>query len=214
MAVTDANICHRWINFILSKLFILGKWMIWSTYQREKTTGSSLILHSSPSIEQLKIEDCPNLKGWWQRQRDSVEELHNHSLPSFPHLSYLRIWKCPKLISLPLFPYLEKLVLSKCSLKPLEQTLRMEVIKTATPKNLTSIAVTSTSYSSTLATSSLQTLKIWYCTSLLAIPEWICNHTSLRTLQILECPILSKRCEREAGEDWSEIAHIPHLDIR
>ena len=167
-----------------------------------------------PSLEQLKIEDCPNLKGWWQRQRDSVEELHNHSLPSFPHLSYLRIWKCPKLISLPLFPYLEQLVLSKCSLKPLEQTLRMEVINTVTPKNQTSIAVTSTSSSSTLATSSLQTLEIWYCTSLLAIPEWICNHTSLRTLQILECPILLKRCEREAGEDRSEIAHIPHLDIK
>ena len=62
-----------------------------------------------PSLDQLKIEDCPNLKGWWQRQRDSVEELHNHSL------------------------------------------------------------------------------------------------------QILECPILSKRCERGAGEDWNKIAH---LDIR
>ena len=75
-----------------------------------------------------------------------------HSLPSFPHLSYLQIWECPKLISLPLFPYLEELELNKCSLKPLEQTLRMEVVNTATPKNLTSIATTSTSSYSTLAT--------------------------------------------------------------
>ena len=61
---------------------------------------------------------------------------------------------------------------------------------------------------------SLQSLEIGRCTSLLAIPEWICNLTSLQRLEIWECPILSKRCEREAGEDWSEIAHIPHLDIR
>ncbi|KAK7826206.1 putative disease resistance protein rga4 [Quercus suber] len=80
-----------------------------------------------PSLEQLTIGYCRNLKGWWQRQRDSVEEFHNHSLPSFPHLSILQIRICPKLISLPLFPYLEKLELHKCSLKPLEQTLRMEM---------------------------------------------------------------------------------------
>ncbi|XP_050283802.1 putative disease resistance protein RGA4 [Quercus robur] len=268
-----------------------------------------------PSLEQLTIAFCPNLKGWWQRQRDSVEEFHNHSLPSFPHLSNLQIWGCPKLISLPLFPYLEELELNKCSLKPLEQTVRMEVINTATPKNLTSIAATSTSSSSTLAASSfiplsklksmsienmeetlpkelmcnlislqdlsiynccgplplsrhltaLQNLTVWDskevdltndgdemawhglqslrclkfydlpnlatlpvgiqhlsslqrleiigCPSLLAIPEWICNLTSLQTLRILGCPILSKRCEREAGEDWSKIAHIPHLNI-
>ncbi|XP_065620715.1 putative disease resistance protein RGA1 [Quercus suber] len=268
-----------------------------------------------PSLEQLTIGYCRNLKGWWQRQRDSVEEFHNHSLPSFPHLSILQIRICPKLISLPLFPYLEKLELHKCSLKPLEQTLRMEVINTATPKNLTSIAATSTSSSSSLAASSfiplsklksmsiwnmeetlpkelmcnlislqhldienccgplplsrhltalqnlrvvgskevdltndgdemewhglqslrklnfsylpnlatlpvgiqhltsLQTLEIFNCPSLLAIPEWICNLNSLQTLQILDCPILSRRCEREAGEDWSKIAHIPHLLI-
>ena len=142
-----------------------------------------------------------------------MEEFHNLSLPSFPHLSNLQIRRCPKLISLPLFPYLEELVLNKCSLKPLEQTLRLEVINTVTPKNQTSIAVTSTSYSSTLATSSLQTLEIWYCPSLLAIPEWICNFTSLQTLQIWGCHILSKRCKREAGEDWSKIVHIPHLRI-
>nr|POF18854.1 putative disease resistance protein rga4 [Quercus suber] len=61
---------------------------------------------------------------------------------------------------------------------------------------------------------SLQGLKINYCRSLSAIPEWICNLTSLQTLQIWYCPILSERCEREAGEDWSKIAHIPNLPIR
>ncbi|XP_030963397.1 putative disease resistance protein RGA4 [Quercus lobata] len=234
-----------------------------------------------PSLEQLTIQHCPNLKGWWQRQRDSVEEFHNHSLPSFPHLSNLLIQECPKLISLPLFPYLEELVLDKCSLKPLEQTLRMEVINTETPKNLTSIAATSTSSSSTLAASSfiplskLKSMEIWIMEETLP-KEMMCNLISLQdltihnccgplplsrhltalqyltvggskevdltndgdemewhglqslrhlhflylpnlatlpTLRIWDCPILSKRCEREAGEDWSKIEHIPDLRI-
>ncbi|KAK4577325.1 hypothetical protein RGQ29_027730 [Quercus rubra] len=276
-----------------------------SERENNEEFSDSLFLQS---LEILTIQDCPNLKGWWQRQRDSVEDFHNHSLlPSCPHLSNLGIWECPKLISLPLFPYLEKLNLGKCSLKPLEQTL--------TPKNLASIAATSTSSSSTLAASSfiplsklksmsirnmeetlpkelmcklislqdlrienccgplplsrhltaLQNLRVWgskefdltndgdemewhglrslrnlvfynlpnlatlpvgiqhltslqtlcieNCPSLSAIPEWICNLTSLQTLQIWSCPILSKRCEREAGEDWSKIAHIPHLHM-
>ena len=61
---------------------------------------------------------------------------------------------------------------------------------------------------------SLQTLKIRDCPRLVAIPEWIGKITSLQTLQIEYCPILLKRCEREAGEDWRKIAHIPHLNIR
>ena len=60
---------------------------------------------------------------------------------------------------------------------------------------------------------SLQILEIVDCPSLSAIPEWICNLTSLQRLEIWECPILSKRCEREAGEDWRKIAHIPDLRI-
>nr|XP_023914355.1 putative disease resistance protein RGA3 [Quercus suber] len=145
-----------------------------------------------PSLEQLTIQNCPNLKGWWQRQRDSAEEFHNHSLPSFPHLSYLLIWDCPKLISLPLFPYLEKLELCECSMKPLEQTLRMEVINTATPKNLTSIAATSTSSSSTLAASSfiplskLKSMSIWDMEETLP-KELMCNLISLQDLTIDNC---------------------------
>ena len=60
---------------------------------------------------------------------------------------------------------------------------------------------------------SLQILLIGSCPSLSAIQEWICNLTSLQKLKIWGCPILSKRCEREVGEDWSKIAHIPLLNV-
>ena len=83
---------------------------------------------------------------------------------------------------------------------------------------------------------SLQNLRIWHCRSLIAIPEWICKLislqylsiwdcpnleplpegtgalTSLQTLYIDECPILLKRCNKQIGEDWHKISHIPNLE--
>uniref|UniRef100_A0A2N9GVN7 Uncharacterized protein n=1 Tax=Fagus sylvatica TaxID=28930 RepID=A0A2N9GVN7_FAGSY len=44
-----------------------------------------------------------------------------------------------------------------------------------------------------------------------SLPEWIGGLTSLQTLDIRSCPILSERCKREIGEDWPKIAKIPNL---
>ncbi|XP_050281800.1 putative disease resistance protein RGA3 [Quercus robur] len=62
-----------------------------------------------PPLEFLLIRDCPNLKGWWERRKDSIVEDEDDDndyvfLPSFTHLSSLRIFYCPKLSSTPLFP--------------------------------------------------------------------------------------------------------------
>ena len=64
-----------------------------------------------PSLEELNIWKCPNLKGWWRGRRDSLR--------SFPRLSDLNIGDCPQLTSFPLFPCLEveRLRLSNCRLK-------------------------------------------------------------------------------------------------
>ncbi|KAK4551129.1 hypothetical protein RGQ29_032520 [Quercus rubra] len=108
-----------------------------------------------PPLESLSILDCPNLKGWWKRS-DSIEEdedaadnyseistitAKNHSLPSFTHLSNLYISFCPKLSSMPLFPYLEKLNLPYSNLRPLERTISMGMISTASQENPTAAAV-------------------------------------------------------------------------
>jgi hypothetical protein len=36
----------------------------------------------------------------------------------------------------------------------------------------------------------------------------------LQRLKIKNCPILLQRCKREAGEDWSKIAHIQELKLQ
>ncbi|KAJ4822556.1 hypothetical protein Tsubulata_228779 [Turnera subulata] len=59
----------------------------------------------------------------------------------------------------------------------------------------------------------LQTLEIRNCPKLERIPEEGLP-SSLSRLEILYCPLLEKRCEREKGEDWPNISHIPIIYIK
>ena len=58
---------------------------------------------------------------------------------------------------------------------------------------------------------SLKNLEFWGCPNLTSLPEEIRSLTSLESLEIYHCPILLKRCQRQIGEDWPKIAHIPQL---
>lgn len=57
----------------------------------------------------------------------------------------------------------------------------------------------------------LETLNISECPNLASLPKGMHGLTSLKTLCIEDCPILIKRCNRETGEDWHKISHIPNL---
>ncbi|XP_068329245.1 disease resistance protein RGA2-like [Pyrus communis] len=58
-----------------------------------------------PSLETLKLYNCPVLKGWWRAHThnsvSSSSSTENLSLPSFPRLSTLEIRNCLNLTSLP-----------------------------------------------------------------------------------------------------------------
>ncbi|MFQ6658532.1 hypothetical protein Gotur_027759, partial [Gossypium turneri] len=55
---------------------------------------------------------------------------------------------------------------------------------------------------------SLHKLEIEGCRNLSALPEGIDRLTNLRELRIIGCPELSKRYGENGGEDWHKIAHI------
>jgi hypothetical protein len=97
-------------------------------YISEKDISEEVPVSSTPffpSLNSLRIQVCPNLKGWW-RSAPTPHHQQHQSLPSFPRLSSLDITYCPNLTSMPLFPNLqEKLNLSNASVKPLQQTMAM-----------------------------------------------------------------------------------------
>ena len=60
---------------------------------------------------------------------------------------------------------------------------------------------------------SLRSLHIRDCEGLASLPNQIGYLTSLQSLTIVKCPNLEKRCEKDLGEDWPKIAHIPKISF-
>ena len=140
-----------------------------------------------PSLERFYLENCPNLKGWWRRDiLDKGKEAIATStipLPSFPRLSFFSFWDCPKMTTwMPLFPNLEGLYMINTSWKPLEQTIEMKMMNTAS----------SFPSSSSYPLSKLKDLNLREGQDLESLPEeWLKSLTSLENLEILGCPNLT-----------------------
>ncbi|GKD31190.1 disease resistance protein [Tanacetum coccineum] len=60
----------------------------------------------------------------------------------------------------------------------------------------------------------LTSLSIELCDELRSLPDEIQSFNDLNEITILSCEILRRRCEKDVGEDWPKISHIPHIDIR
>ncbi|KAM4097916.1 hypothetical protein ACJW30_07G037700 [Castanea mollissima] len=227
-----------------------------------------------PSLDTLRLEECPNLKGWWRSvdkgneatttstisssSSSSTNHYHQH-IPSFPRLSYLWWENCPKMTCMPLFPNLEEgLLLMNSSWKVVEETIEMnnrggrassfpssssssffspplsklkqlylwkiqelESLPEEWFKNLTSLETLYIQWCPNLTSlpegmshlTSLQSLDIKHCPNLTSLSEGMSHLTSLRSLRIEGCPQLKQRCEKENGEDWDKISHIPILKI-
>ncbi|XP_062027549.1 disease resistance protein RGA2-like [Rosa rugosa] len=59
----------------------------------------------------------------------------------------------------------------------------------------------------------LSELRILYCPTLKALPEFLYKIPELRTLEIKGCPILEGEYEKGVGKEWHNIFHIPNLTI-
>ncbi|XP_057499193.1 putative disease resistance RPP13-like protein 1 [Actinidia eriantha] len=119
----------------------------------------------------------------------NLKSLNKRGFQFLSSLKSLRITNCPQLRSLPeegLPAALEFLSIGQC---PQLRSLPEEGLP-----------------------DSLETLRISDCPQLQALPEKGLP-PSLSELEIERCPLLKPRCQRDRGDDWHKIAHIPFILI-
>ncbi|XP_058078551.1 putative disease resistance protein RGA4 [Magnolia sinica] len=166
---------------------------------------TSLRLQGLSSLKHLAIEYChslTSLMGGLQHLTalQSLEIMGCPELASLPEdmqhlmsLRYLNIWYFDKLTCLP---------------EGLKHVTTLQELSIGGLKSLTALP----EWIGNL--SSLQYLEIIECDKLGCLPSGLQLLTNLDRLIIYKCPQLEKRCEKEKGEDWHYIAHIPCIYIR
>ncbi|KAM2600134.1 hypothetical protein TB2_038454 [Malus domestica] len=163
-----------------------------------------------PSLEVLNIRDCPEL-----------ESFPEGGLPS--KLGSLRIGSCKKLMANRMRWGLQTLT----SLKVLdvsfseceeEETVESFPEEWQLPTTLTYLGISGHRNLKTIDGKalrhliSLKRLTIDSCPRLQSLPDEGLP-TSLSRLEIRKCDLLTQRCQRDTGEDWAKISHIPDVVI-
>nr|XP_023926753.1 putative disease resistance RPP13-like protein 1 [Quercus suber] len=206
---------------------------------RDLSSLTRLSIHCSPNFVSFFSGGicAPNLTSISICNCNKVKSLPENMRTLFPSLEYLMVRKCPKLESFPeggLPLNLVSLYVSYCDklfsrgLQDLH-SLREIIIsggdckevesfpeEALLPPTLTDIDI---SYFPKLKSlkgfqhlASLKNLYIRGCPKLQCLPEEGFP-TTLSSLSIYSCPLLKQRCEREKGEEWPKIAHIPNIVI-
>ncbi|GMY22691.1 putative disease resistance RPP13-like protein 1 [Fagus crenata] len=183
----------------------------------------------APNLTHISIFTCKKLKSLPEGMHTllpslvSLQLIHCPELESFPqgglpsNLVTLHINGCDKLISNRMGWGLQGLhslrkfrVWSRC--KEVESFPEEALL----PPTLTDFYI---SFSPKLKSlkdfqhlTSLQRLEIEYCKNLQSLPEEGLP-ISLSFLILNGCPLLEQRCQRDKGEDWPKIAHIPFIKI-
>ncbi|KAG5227227.1 disease resistance protein [Salix suchowensis] len=177
-------------------------------------------LNNLSSLKSLNIIDCDELESLPEgvQNLNSLEMLTIRGLPKITALSVLpsslaTLWiqYCEELTSLSeglqYLTALKHLQLSCCrKLNSLPESIRHL-------NSLQSLIIYGCPEVSCLPNqirhlTSLSRMNIYRCSNLMSLPEGIRNLEMLRELVIEGCPNLERRCEKEKGKDWPNIAHI------
>ncbi|KAF3437401.1 hypothetical protein FNV43_RR20154 [Rhamnella rubrinervis] len=154
-------------------------------------------------LERLTFFDLPNWKEW------SFVNAGEGGV--FPRLQYLHLSSCPKLNGECLPDYLPSLV--ELTIYGCEQLTTLgihhsqDMVDSFPEEGLLPTSLRTLDICHLI---NLQSLRISDCPRLQCLPE-IGLPTSLSHLEIIGCPLLKKRCQRDIGEDWSKIAHISRV---
>ncbi|XP_077239361.1 putative disease resistance protein RGA3 [Tasmannia lanceolata] len=164
-----------------------------------------------PCLKELKIKDCPQLHSLFPD-----DENNDHGLPTT--LNNLEIFSCPNLKSLPKgmqsLTSLRNLIIDSCpqlfSLFPDDNNNEYGL-----PTNLFNLFICTCENLKSLPNgmqnlTSLDYLHICYCPEISSLPEDGLP-TTLRSLYFVGCPKLKESCQKNDGQDWPKIQHIPHF---
>ncbi|KAG8651278.1 putative disease resistance RPP13-like protein 1 isoform X2 [Manihot esculenta] len=160
-----------------------------------------------PRLKSLRITRCP-----------SLESLSMYKTPheNFTSLSSLEIRECPNLASflkgrLPAPNLARILLLGFSNVESFPEKMLL-------PSSLISLKIWDfhnlkfLNYNGLQHLTYLRDLEICNCPKLQSLPEEGLP-SSLSSLSIFLCPLLEQRCQKEQGEDWAKISHIPHVKV-
>ncbi|KAF9664022.1 hypothetical protein SADUNF_Sadunf17G0112900 [Salix dunnii] len=182
-------------------------------------------LNNLSSLKSLSIIDCDKLESFPEgvQNLNSLELVSICGMPKItalsilpPSLASLQIAKCEELTSLSeglqYLTALKDLDLYGCvKINSLPESIRHL-------NSLQSLTISSCPGVSCLPNqirhlTSLSRMRIDGCSNLMSLPEGIRNLEMLRELVIKECPNLERRCKKEKGKNWPNIAHIRTIII-
>ncbi|XP_042488725.1 putative disease resistance protein RGA3 [Macadamia integrifolia] len=167
------------------------------------------ILHNLSSLQRLEIKDCPTLGSFLDMGLST--KLREVSILNCGKLNFL-----PK--GLHKLTDLEKLEIVECFF--LMECKNLEPLHTLSLHNLTSLSYLTigacpslVSIPKGLLPTNLREFCIKDCPILESLYDGLSDLTSLKRLEIQNCPMLTQRCQNKEGEEWSKIGQIPKVII-